>query len=581
MAKQTLAGHARDGAGPAPAEVRAALEQVLRSRCFEHAGRASDFLSYVVAKTLAGETERLKGYKIAVHVFGRPADFDAQSDPLVRVEALRLRQRLTEYYAGEGARDPVRLELPRGAYVVRATYTNHEPQRVDAAAPPSTRRRLVLALGGRTRMAAVAAAAVVVAAVTVALRLELPAVDQLPAIVAPDREHRTKIFVVPIENHGSGSRLDGLAAGLTEEIMLRLDGLDLYVIATQANWNRPGKAGDGGSSEHGYVFTGSVRDHAGGTRIALRITEAETGASIWSAAYDEPPGIESDPERQANVARDAAAAASLFGPVFDAELALSRRSAHALELPECQTRYRAFRRATDPALFPDAFTCYQSLVNRQPQLVDAWAGIAMLYIDEHVYYSGASDGGAALARARSAVNKALELDGTHILANAALTRFQYYAGDSEFLRTAERSLALHPDSPEMLGLFGILLTAYGDSTHGLELMARAQKLSPEPRPMYNLAQAFTDLQEDRPCEALEEARSLGANRWFIAHMIAAAAAGLCGETEEAAEARGRLLAVEPSFEAHAVDLVEIWRFDPRLRDAVLTGLEKAGLDLGE
>ncbi len=110
MAKRTL----DDSAEPAAAEVSAELERILRSRCFEHAGRASDFLRFVVGKTLAGEANRLKGYTIAIEVFGRPADFDARSDPLVRVEATRLRQRLTEYYAGEGSQDRVRLQLPRG-----------------------------------------------------------------------------------------------------------------------------------------------------------------------------------------------------------------------------------------------------------------------------------------------------------------------------------------------------------------------------------------------------------------------------------------------------------------------------------
>src|SRR6185503_19611612 len=102
--------------------------------------------------------------------------------------------------------------------------------------------------------------------------------------------------------------------------------------------------------EHSYVLTGSVRDQSDGARITVRIIEAETGAQIWTAAYDEPPGIEEQPELQGKIARDAAAAAALFGPVFDAELALARRSTQTLELADCQTRYRAFRRATDPAL---------------------------------------------------------------------------------------------------------------------------------------------------------------------------------------------------------------------------------------
>jgi hypothetical protein len=265
--------------------------------------------------------------------------------------------------------------------------------------------------------------------------------------------------------------------------------------------------------------------------------------------------------------------------VFDAELALARRTTHSLELPDCQTRYRAFREATDPALFPEAFACFQGLVTRQPQLGHAWAGLAMLYIDEHVYYSGRADRGAAFARARAALRTALELDPENVLANAALTRYQYYDGDPEFPRTAERTLALDPDNPEMLGSFGILLTAYGDSRHGLELVARARELSPQPRGVFNLARVFADLQDGKPCEALTQARALDANKWFIAHMVTAAAAGLCGDAPAAAEARARLLAATPSFDEEAVGLVDLWRFNPPLRDAVLDGLRAAGLDL--
>ena len=580
MAKQTLDKEPVGATEPAATEVRAALERILQSRCFVHATRASDFLRFVVDKTLAGEGATLKGYTIAIHVFRRPADFDAKSDPLVRVEALRLRQRLTEYYTGEGSNDRVRLDLPRGGYVLKASFWNAEPQRIEIEAPTSSARSGVAALWTRTRLAAVAAAALFVSVSTVPMQREALVGDSLASASTEAHPHRTQITVVPLENLGTNAKFDRLAAGLTEEIMLRLDGLDLYVIAAQAKWYRPGKMLDGVQrAEHSYVLTGSVRDQADGARILLRIIEAETGAQIWSAAYDEPPGIEEEPELQAAIARDAAAAADLFGPVFDAELALARRSSHTLELPDCQTRYRAFRRATDPALFPEALACFRSLVARHPQLGHAWAGLAMLYLDEHVYYSGAPDDGAALSRARTALRTALELDGTNVLANAALTRYQYYAGDPEFVRTAERTLALDPNNPELLALLGILLTAHGETAHGLELVARATEISPNPRGVFNLAQVFADLQERRPCDALAEAQAMEANKWFIAHMVTAAAAGLCGDASAAAEARERLLAVAPSFEAQGVGLVDLWRFTPPLRDAVLDGLQAAGIGL--
>lgn len=581
MAKETVDTAIPAGPEPTAAEVRAALDGILRSHCFEHAGRASDFLRFVVKQTLAGEGERLKGYTIATEVFGRPPDFDAQADPLVRVEALRLRQRLTEYYAGDGAADPVKLDLPRGGYVVKASYANNVPASATeepATAPGPARRGLRWAVVERRAASIAAALVLMLFGALLALELQAPVAEHRASReVAPESAHRTKIAVVPLEDLSSTSGFDRLAASLTEEIMLRLDELDLFVIATQAKWYGAGAPLDGViGAEHSYVLTGSVRDHHGGVRITVRIIEAEGGTQIWSAAYDEPSSIDQQPALQGRIARDAAAAAAPFGPVFDAELALARRTAHTLELPDCRTRYRAFRRASDPALYPEALACFQSLVNRRPKLAYAWAGMAMMYVDEHMFHG---DGGESLQRAREAVATALRLDSDNVLANVALTRIQYYSGDPQFTSTGEKALALEPRNPEMLGLLGILLAAYGDTIHATELIERAHALSPQPRPMFNLGLVFTDLQEGDGCAALPLAQQLDAPKWFIAPMVTAAAAGLCGDQAAAAAARAHLLALSPHFESEFRQLIDVWRFDPRLREALILGLHKAGLRL--
>ena len=198
MAKQPI-DTGTPAAEPTAAEVRAALERILHSQCFAHAGRASDFLRFVVAETLAGGAERLKGYTIAVSVFGRPPDFDAQADPLVRVEALRLRQRLTEYYSGEGAADRVKIELPRGGYAVKAVYAGSEPapSATEPSAPAAHQRATWL--GARTVWVAAALALVVTTGI-LALQRRGPIAEQTATDVAPDGAHRTKIVVVPLEN---------------------------------------------------------------------------------------------------------------------------------------------------------------------------------------------------------------------------------------------------------------------------------------------------------------------------------------------------------------------------------------------
>src|SRR5688500_14719994 len=134
--EEAAARHADDAMKPSAADVRAELERILASRCFQQAGRASHFLRFVVEQTLAGGSQRLKGYTIGVEVFGRPPDFDAQSDALVRVEAGRLRRRLVEYYASEGAGDPVRIDLPRGSYAIESSFLEPVPDVGLASAAP-------------------------------------------------------------------------------------------------------------------------------------------------------------------------------------------------------------------------------------------------------------------------------------------------------------------------------------------------------------------------------------------------------------------------------------------------------------
>src|SRR6266851_4830344 len=97
--------------------VRAQLDRILASAAFADAQRASRFLCFVVERTLEGRTGEIKESVIAVEVLGRSPSFDSKSDPIVRVEAGRLRDRLSSYYQGEGEADHVLIALPKGGYV--------------------------------------------------------------------------------------------------------------------------------------------------------------------------------------------------------------------------------------------------------------------------------------------------------------------------------------------------------------------------------------------------------------------------------------------------------------------------------
>jgi len=96
---------------------RAELEAVLQSKYFTRAPTLAHLLSYLCEKLFAGESNQVKEYSIGVEVFHRGSSFDQDSDSIVRVEANRLRKRLAEYYATDGASHRLHIVIPIGQYV--------------------------------------------------------------------------------------------------------------------------------------------------------------------------------------------------------------------------------------------------------------------------------------------------------------------------------------------------------------------------------------------------------------------------------------------------------------------------------
>ena len=96
---------------------KAELEAVLRAGVFDRSPGLAQILNYVCGKYFQGAGGEIKEYNIAVEALGRPADFDQKRDSIVRVQFHRLRERLAEYYANEGAAHAVHIEIPQGQYV--------------------------------------------------------------------------------------------------------------------------------------------------------------------------------------------------------------------------------------------------------------------------------------------------------------------------------------------------------------------------------------------------------------------------------------------------------------------------------
>ncbi len=106
------------------------IDRITASKVLHGSESLCRLLRYLAERAVDHPGVPLKEYQIATEVFGRPSDFDPQSDSTIRVQASRLRLKLAEYYAHEGADDPIVVEVPKGSYLL--SFHHRTPDRTPA-----------------------------------------------------------------------------------------------------------------------------------------------------------------------------------------------------------------------------------------------------------------------------------------------------------------------------------------------------------------------------------------------------------------------------------------------------------------
>jgi hypothetical protein len=144
--------------GPPNEVVQAQLKRILLSHTFTHSERLRRFLRYCVEQAIEGHPQNLREYVIGVEVFDRGADYNPANDPIVRVEARRLRNKLKDYYASEGQQDPLTIDVPKGRYLpmfqtrVRATPEHRTSRALVAAVASAAAAALFVLVWWITRL---------------------------------------------------------------------------------------------------------------------------------------------------------------------------------------------------------------------------------------------------------------------------------------------------------------------------------------------------------------------------------------------------------------------------------------------
>jgi tetratricopeptide (TPR) repeat protein len=475
---------------PEAAAARAALGAVLASQAFRDSPQLRAFLTYVVNETLAGRASELKGYSIATLALGRPESFDPQTDPIVRVQAGRLRQALAEYEA-EHPDAPLRIRLERGSY--GAVFEASAAATAPAAIPPVMREEAPLAsppaAPAATRRLAIAGglAALAAAGATwmLAGRLQLPkSVPPVQTVAAPAAQARAPETFYPTLSVAidPASAYSGVSLATTRirDAISRFD--DLIIVGDAADM--AGAASSSGGARSGWALTLIIHAAPAGdgtVRLSARLIEDQTRRLLWSREFSPfPEGPSGDAARSGIVRHVASALAQPYGVIHAHVRALLNRSGATDDPYGCIVQGLDYWLSNSRQDHLKARACIIDRLKQYPTLGPLHAQLAYLHLEEfrHGYNPMPGD---ARARALESAQKAVQDRPASARSQQALMATLYASGDLDNAwRAGADALALNPYDTEIIADVGSYHVMAGNFERGLGYLDQAIEFNPAP-----------------------------------------------------------------------------------------------------
>lgn len=536
---------------PTPDQVRAALRELLGWPELVRSPQLSKFLNHIVEAKLRGEEANIKAYSIAVDVFGRPSSFDPQSDPIVRVQARRLRGLLQEYYRQNLARSGTRITLPVGRYVpefevnrtgeaVASGFDDTETAVAGETATGETPRRA--RLGRHLWIQALAALTLVLGLGLLIAGLQIFR-DPPVAPAEPSLPQMPTIFLAAINGPEGNTALASLATLLGDELSTLLTQYE----DVKVDFVQPGKALP--KTDGAMLLSGNLNPAGSNVELTFLLTDPVTGAAIWSETYREPAPSSSGSVVAATVARKIMRQIGAFrGPIHTTGRAWLDE--HTPTLPAvsdyiCLLSYRVAREALNPAAIARGIGCYDRLLQQQPQQSAALA--AKAWLDGRAVFMNAQPGDrldVAIEGPAAMAQRALELAPGSSFAHEQLATIQTWQGE---LTLAQRNFAialgLEPLNTDARASYAAALARLGEWTEAKRQARAAIADTGYPSPWYYLLPSILSFRDGNMEAAIADARRAG-DAGELGVLLEVAAAGFAGDLETSAQLRSAVMTSE-------------------------------------
>lgn len=511
--------------------IRAELERILKSPNFEASQRSKDFLRFVVEETLAGRSHTLKGYTIATQVFGRGKDFDPILDPIVRIEAGKLRRALDRYYLMQGGKNPIHIEIPKGTNVP----TFHEQTRME---PDKKSEREDAA--------------------------EVSFEGSWPSLL-----------VRPFRNINGDPDKNYLGLGLATELASEISRFQEIRVLLYSREEHERRASDQGAR---FTIEGNIREDESGIKLTVNLIDTRLNKQIWSEMYNSDLDAAQLIAFQEKIAQEIAAKTTGEHGIIARVLSVESRNKPPFELKtyEAVLRYYEYDLTLSPDSFLRAKEALELAVNQEPEYGQTWSLLGRLYAN--VYSLELPGYETALEKAIEYTKKGIQLSPDNQRCRGLYALALMFSNEiNAALIEANRTLALNPNSLYLLDGIGYLLTLLGDWEHGPELIREVMRRNPYYSFYVHYALWVDWIRQEDYEQAHLETLNLRRPSLFWDPLMQAATFGQLGRHEEGKKAVEKLLKLKPNFTSRGRILIKHYiKFD-EIVDRIIDGLEKVGL----
>ncbi|MDR6954538.1 tetratricopeptide (TPR) repeat protein [Ancylobacter sp. 3268] len=621
-------------AAASASQAREALARVLEAEELRASPQLSTILRFVVEATLDGRREAIKGYTIAVEALGRDPSFDPQIDPIVRVEATRLRRALQRYYAGAGANDDIEIVIPRGSYVplfvprrggapavgVPGAEAGEAPApgvvpggSPDAQPAPGLPPAAPSRAGGTRPWRWVGGLVLLlVLAVAIMMAVDVVETSSLRALfpgfaLRPiERSNRLGIPMVEVRAFDitgsppltAAAAVPGVPAASTArppggefparalEMRIRdaLARFDLLDVLASPDARPRLDCGVGGASPHSaFALGGLVESHEDGAiSLLMRLSDLCDGTIVWSRDFDalrpseDPIAVENELVREIM-----ASLAEPYGVIQARARARVMSSGGSGKAGPygCVLLAYDYWRSYLPADHAAARSCLEKAVAADGTFALGYALLAELYLDEIRNGANPRPSPPALNRALASAEQAIELSPTSgFFRRVALDVHSYRGERGAALAQGDIALQLNPYDVDTLADYGGRLITFGELDRGEAMLASALKAAPAMPPAVDYFRVLAAYLRGDAAGAAAAADRLMGEVYAPGLLARALATHLAGDEPTARADIDRLVALVPAWKTDTATLLA--RFFPAPHVARKVGADLATLGLG-